>query len=237
VSHSFGRALLPVAAAGVALAAAAVAQGSICVCRAATESSLRISASGYAEVGWTTRDGHRRYAVVTPGGRVMYGDRIRRDASRAARAGHVPFREAVRQTPDGRWWALQRWRPRASGKAEVRFSRWRGKGTSLTSRTTCCRNGSIVIRGRATLNRRPVFGSQATGSGSVRIGVFVDCFRCALNPRGWARATRVPTRAPDGSYSVRIRPRWMGLKYRITMTGPNLRWTRAPDARSLVRHP
>jgi hypothetical protein len=218
---------------GVLLGTAATASGSMCLCVRPLDPSLQVSSSGYAEVGWTTRDGHRRHAVVSPRGRVTFGARIQQDASSRARSTNLPLRAIVRRTPDGRLWALQLWRPHRDGQRELRFSRWRGKPTRLEARATY-RGGREVVRGKASFHGRPLFGTQETRRGSVRIGVYVDCFRCALNPRGWARATRVPTRGPTGSFAVRIRPRWQGTKYRISMVGPNLGWTRAPDARIVV---
>jgi hypothetical protein len=217
----------------VLLGTAATASGSMCLCVRPLDPSLQVSSSGYAEVGWTTRDGHRRHAVISPRGRVTFGARIQQDASSRARSTNLPLRAIVRRTPDGRLWALQLWRPHRDGQRELRFSRWRGKPTRLEARATY-RGGREVVRGKASFHGRPLFGTQETRRGSVRIGVYVDCFRCALNPRGWARATRVPTRGPTGSFAVRIRPRWQGTKYRISMVGPNLGWTRAPDARIVV---
>lgn len=228
------RLVLPTVAAGVLLGTAAAASGSICICTRPLDPSLRVSSSGSAEVGWTTSAGRRKHAVISPRGRVTFGARIGRDVSQRAGRTNLPFRRVARRTSDGRLWALQLWRPRWTAAPQLRFSRWRGKPTRLTARATCCRRGREVVRGKASFHDRPLFGTQQTRNGSVRIGVYVDCFRCALNPRGWARAARVATRGPNGSFALRIRPRWQATKYRITMVGPNFRWTRAPDARAVV---
>jgi hypothetical protein len=233
VPHRLRRVAPPLLGVGVLLGTSAVASGSICMCGSPLDPSLRVSSSGYAEVGWTTRDGHRRHAVVSPRGRVTFGARIQHDASSRARSTNLPLRAIVRRTPDGRRWALQLWRPHRDGQRELRFSRWRGKPTKLEARAIR-RSGHELVVGKASFHGRPLFGAQETRNGSMRIGVYVDCFRCALNPRGWARATRVPTRGPNGLFAVRIRTRWQGTKYRISMIGPNLGWTRAPDARIVV---
>lgn len=221
---------------GMVLATAGAASGSICLCGSPLDPALRVNSSGFAQVSWTTRQGDRRHAVVSPRGRVTFGARIRHDASRRARSVRLPLRGMIRRTPDGRLWALQLWRPKRDGRLELRFSRWRGKPTRLGAQAVRI-SGREVVRGSASFHGRPLYGRQETRRGSVRIGVYVDCFRCALNRRGWARATRVPTRGPNGTFSVRIRPRWQGTKYRISMIGPNLGWTRAPDARVVVASP
>jgi hypothetical protein len=234
--HRLRTAIVTFLGSAVLLGTAAAASGSICMCGSPLDPSLRVSSAGYAEVSWTTRDGHRRHAVVSPRGRVTFGVRVRSDASRRARSTNLPLRAIVRRTPDGRLWGLQLWRPHRNGQQELRFSRWRGKPTKLEARAIR-RSGHEVLLGSASFHGRPLYGTQETRQGSVRIGVYVDCFRCALNPRGWARATRVPTREPNGNFVVRIRPRWQGTRYRISMIGPNLGWTRAPDARVVVPSP
>jgi hypothetical protein len=234
--HRSRSVVLVVLGVGVLLGAAGAASGSICMCGSPRDPALRVSSSGSAEVSWTTRQGDRRHAVVSPRGRVTFGARIRHDASRRARSARLPLRAMVRRTPDGRLWALQLWRPRRDGRLELRFSRWSGKPTQLAVQAVRI-SGREVVRGSASFHGRPLYGTQETRGGRVRIGVYVDCFRCALNPRGWARATRVRTHGPNGTFAVRIRPRWKGTKYRISMIGPNLGWTRAPDARVVVASP
>jgi hypothetical protein len=219
----------------VALGAVTAAQASVCVCVGGRDPSVRVSPKGHAEVGWTTRAGLREHAVVRPSGRVDFGTRIKSDVSRKARQTRLPYGKVIRRTPDGRLWAIQMWRPDPAGRAQLRFSRWKGQPTRLSSRVWCCRRGQPVVSGEATFQGRPVFGRQDTKSGSMRIGVRLDCFRCRLNRGGWARATRAPTRGPDGAFAVRLRPRWEGTKYRVTIVGPNLGRPLAPDARSVVR--
>lgn len=217
--HSAARSALVVVGAVAALCASAgSAEGSICF-SGGRQPALRVNASGAAEVSWLAQ-GARRYAVVTRSGRVLLGVRMRgRDVSRGTSAVRIPLKRVLKRTPDGAFWALQSWR--RCGRVELHFSRWRGAPTALTTRALCCSAGREVVRGGVTFHRRPVF----------RARVYLDCFACRLNPRGWARfAVRVTRR--DGSYSVRIRPAWSGRRYRATVVGPNFGWTRAPDARA-----
>jgi hypothetical protein len=142
-----------------------------------------------------------------------------RDVSSRTGAVRIPLKRVLKRTPDGAFWALQSWK--RCGRVELHFSRWRGAPTRLTAVARCCRGGREIVRGDVTFHRRPVF----------RAKVYLDCFACRLNPKGWARFA-VRTTRRNGSYSVRIRPAWSGRRYRATVVGPNFGWTRAPDARA-----
>jgi hypothetical protein len=199
-----------------------VAEASICF-PGGRQPSLRVNAAGSAEVGWLTAQGVRHYAVVTPRGRVLWGQRMAgRDVSVQTKAVRIPLKRVLKRTPDGTFWALQSWRRKCS-RAELRFSRWKGVPTKLTAATVCCVAGGERLRGRVTFHQRPVY----------RARVYLDCFACPLRPSGWARFAVRSTRQ-DGSYSVRIRAAWAGRRYRATAVGPNFGWTRAPDARVVV---
>jgi hypothetical protein len=141
----------------------------------------------------------------------------------------------VRRTPDGRLWALQRWRVQPGRAEELHFSRWRGTPTRLTAAATCCRGESETLQGTATFAGTPVFGFSPTPEGKrLRAVVYVDCFACPPAVSGWARAIGLFPRAPDGSFSLLVRPSWLGTRYRLTLAGPNRGTTLAPDARVIV---
>lgn len=139
----------------------------------------------------------------------------------ATTAVRIPLKRVLKRTPSGAFWALQAWA--APGRPlNLRFSRWNGKPTRLTVETVCCRAGSETLRGRATFHGTPIYG-----------WVYVDCYRCALNPQGWARATRKATNK-SGFYSVWVRSAWKGARYRVTIVGPRAGWARAPDSRAFA---
>lgn len=203
-----------------ALAAARGAEPSICMCAGARNPALRVNAKGFAEASWTSH-GSRQYRVITPRGRVVVGRMKGRDVSRTTTAVRIPYKRVLKRTPSGAFWALQAW-GKPGEPLNLRFSRWKGKPTRLTAETVCCRDGSETLRGRATFHGTPIYG-----------WVYVDCYRCALNPQGWARARRKATNT-SGFYSVWIRSSWKGSRYRVSIVGPRAGWTRAPDARALA---
>lgn len=203
-----------------ALVGAGGADASICVCAGARAPALRVSAKGFAEVSWTAR-GMRHYRVITPQGRVVRGRLQGRDVSFETTAVRIPVKRVLKRTPSGAFWALQAW-GEPGHPLNLRFSRWRGRPTRVTAETVCCRAGSETLRGQAAFHGTPIYG-----------WVYIDCYRCALNRRGWARAARRATNKA-GFYSVWIRSAWKGARYRVTIVGPNVRWTRAPDARAVA---
>lgn len=204
-----------------ALAAPAGAEASICICVGGRAPALRVNAKGVAEVSWTA-EGSRHHRLVTTKGRVVRGRLSGPDVSFTTAAVRIPLKRVLKRTPSGAFWALQSWA--APGHSlNLRFSRWKGKPTRLTASTVCCRARSETLRGRATFHGTPIYG-----------WVYVDCFKCALNPDGWARAARKTTNR-SGFYSVWIRSAWKGSSYRVTIVGPRMGWTRAPDARASAR--
>jgi hypothetical protein len=204
-----------------ALVTAGGAEASICICVGGQAPALRVNDKGVAEVSWTAA-GVRHYRLVTARGRVVRGRLSGRDVSFTTRAVRIPYKRVLKRTPSGAFWALQSWA--APGRPlNLRFSRWKGKPTLLTATTACCRAGSETLRGRATFHGTPIYG-----------WVYVDCYRCALNPDGWARAARKATNK-SGFYSVWIRSTWKGTRYRVTVVGPRTGWTRAPDGRAFAR--
>jgi len=125
------RSAAPVGVTVLVLVLSANAGASITLATNAQRFVLRVDARGYAAVSFVER-GARRTILVPPRGRVLPGGRITgRDVSRATSAVNLPFRQILRRTADGRYWALQTWRPQKGGPVELRFSRWRGAPTKV----------------------------------------------------------------------------------------------------------
>ena len=229
------RGLLLVGATAAAVAAWVLpAQASVGVGRNTYGARLKVGRAGVAEVSWRTAAGTRRYALILKSGKVRWGKRLEADdVSRPATA-PIPFPVTVRQTSDGRYWALQEWQRLRGGDRELHFSRWRGEPTRLTLRTRCCKWRSERIMGTATFQGRPVHGFNSTRRGVPldRFGrnVYVD----ALQNGAWQRIVGVLVKRPNGAYRVWIRPGWKGRQYRGTIRGPNFGWTLAPDARAVT---
>lgn len=188
-------------------------------------------------MAWRDARGVRRTLLVPPRGKLLPGGRLSgRDVSRPV-ALVLPMKVVVRRTPDGRVWALQRWRVQPGRPEELHLSRWRGAPTRLTAVAFCCRGESETLEGAASFAGRPVFGLSPTPEGKrLRAVVYVDSFACpaAPSPSGWQRAIGLFPRAPDGSFSLLVRPSWLGTRYRLTLAGPNRGETLAPDARLIV---
>jgi len=216
----------------------APADASIWVASGARSPQLRVDARGFAEVSWRDARGVRRTVLVPPRGRLLPGGRLSgRDVSRPVALG-LPMKIVVRRTPDGRLWALQRWRVQPGRPEELHFSRWRGAPTRVDAQVVCCVADRPRIEGRATFGGRPVFGYTSTPEGRrMRLIAHVDCFGCALNQSGWGRMLGVFLRPPDGSFALLVRPPWEGDRYRVTVAGPNRGATLAPDARTEVPQP
>jgi len=212
-----------------ALALPLAAEASIKIAGNASNPSLRVNARGVATVTWT-KNGRHFSAVVTRSGRVRYLRRAPgRDVSVPSSAVALPMLVMLRQTPDGRLWALQSWRRLRTGPVELRLSRWRGAPTTLAFRTQCCKWRSEVVRGRASYHGRPIIGFRWSRQGAPldRFGrvVYIDSFR-----RGsWMRLMGVAARRPAGQFLLWIRPHWRGASYRARITGPNWGQTLAPD--------
>src|SRR5438046_235347 len=114
------------------LFAPASASASIKVASWARNPTLKVVAGGAAEVDWTSGGG-RHSVVISRNGSQRYGAHLRaRDVSFPTTAVSVPMALAVRQTPNGSFWALQAWRRLRTGPLELRFSRWKGAPTLLT---------------------------------------------------------------------------------------------------------
>ena len=134
----------------------------------------------------------------------------------------------VRKTPDGTFWALQQLE--ISGRpTSLDFSRWRGAPTQLTLATHGKRlKGSLTFQGHSVTGLSPTPAGKA-----VRVYVYLECFGCPGQPKGWMLMLGVPPKA-DGSFSVYLRSSWVGLRYRATAAGPNTGGTLAPDAQTVI---
>src|SRR6266516_991468 len=105
------------------LFAPASASASIKVASWARNPTLKVVAGGAAEVDWTS-GGRRHSVVISRNGSQRYGAHLRaREVSFPTTAVSVPMALAVRQTPNGNFWALQAWRRLRTGPLELRFSR------------------------------------------------------------------------------------------------------------------
>jgi hypothetical protein len=208
------------------------AAASIKVASWARNATLKVTARGAAEVDWTAR-GKRHSVVIYRNGSRRYGLHLKgRDASFPTTAAPVPMALAVRQTPNGSFWALQAWRRLRTGPLELRFSRWKGAPTQLTLGAVCCKWGSENVVGQATFHDRPIFGYRATSTGvpldQYGRNVYLDTYRGG----SWQRMMGILTHRNTGRFSLWIRPYWRGTAYRGTIIGPNWGWTLAPDAQA-----
>jgi hypothetical protein len=210
----------------LALALPVTAAASLAVATNAGRPGLRIDARGNAEVSWTA-SGAKRTLLVPPTGRAEPGRALASpDVSRPA-AASIPFARAVRQTPDGRLWALQAWQVVPGGPVELRFARWRGAPT----RITLSLGGGSTLAGRASFGGRPVAGYARSFEGKrLRIYVYVDAF---VGGR-WKRIGGVAPRA-DGTFR-RVVPAAFAsaTRFRATVQGPTAGATIAPDASAVV---
>jgi hypothetical protein len=197
--------------------------------------SLRVDRAGNAEVAWTTSAGVHDSVVVPPAGELVHGTLSGADVSRPSNAAVLPYRIALRRTPDGRLWALQAWQTGFKGPVELRLSRWTGRPTAIT--LTRKKNGRFfVLTGRATFHGRPVTGKYRTNSGVlINEAAQLDCFACpAAHGAKWFRFNGVKTTAA-GTFGSGLKAAWTGTRYRATIVGPNTGSTLAPDAAAILR--
>jgi hypothetical protein len=190
-----------------------------------------VDAAGNAEVSWTTTSGARESVVISKDGQLHYGAALPgADISHPATSVTIPWEVAVRQTADGSVYALQSWQRLARGPVELRFSRWKGAPTTLTLHTVCCKWGHENVEGAASFHGKGIFGFHSTPQGDpldpFGRNVYLDSYRAGR----WERMMGILTHAPIGSFSLWIRPAWLGSQYRGTISGPNWGWTLGPDA-------
>ena len=221
--------ILQVALLAAALAFATTAAGSIDVTVRGSKPALKVDARGAAEVSWT-EGGVRKTLLVPPSGRYVPGGRIlSADVSVPAPKTRVAQAVLVRQTPDGRLWALQRTPMRPDGSTALRLARWKGAPTQLAASLSGER-----ISGAAEFAGRGVFGTSPTTAGTaVTHFAWVDCWRCGA-AAGWKRLLGVRLRGPGGTFALALRPAWRASRYRVTVLGPNRGADYAPDAVSVV---
>jgi hypothetical protein len=221
-----GRALVLTLAAAL-LFGAPPALASISIAKNAARPALRVDARGNAEVSWSS-GGARKTMLIPAKGLYLPGGRIStKDVSRPATVPGLPFAKVTRRGPDGRLYALQAWRVEPNGPVELHFSRWKGAPTTVDL-TAEPASGSERLLGRARFQGKPVAGFSRTNSGiRYRIYAFLDCAACP--GAGWRRMSGVAPRA-DGSFRLLVKPRDKGSRYRVTIAGPNLGSTLAPDA-------
>jgi hypothetical protein len=210
-----------------ALLFATAGSASYGVAGSVTSATVRVTAGGEAEVIWRA-GGSERVFSVPRSGRGHYLARPTRDVSKPAPVA-VPMAVAVRRTADGTLWALQRVAV-AGRPTSLDLARWNGAPTRLT----LARDGDRLT-GRATFQGRPVTGFSETLAGKhIRIHVFLECYGCAGARGKWSLMLGVAPK-PDGSFAIRLRPAWIGSRYRATVSGPNLGGQLAPAARVVIR--
>jgi hypothetical protein len=208
------------------LITAAAVPASISLTSAGGSPTLRVDARGDAEVGWTL-GGARQYIVVPPHGLLTHSRLQTSDVSRKAPAAGLAHALVVRTGPGGTTWALQRWQ--VAGKPpEIHLARWKGAPTLIT----LVFDGT-KLSGRVMFQGKPVTGTSPTNSGKrERIFVYLACSGCG-GATGWRPMLGVAPQA-DGTFSVAVRPAWIGREYRASVAGPNIGSTLAPDAQVVV---
>lgn len=214
----------------LALGSPPAADASIWITNNARAPSLRVDARGNAEVRWHDAAGVRHTLLVPETGRVLPGGKAGPDVLRRASV-DLSLARVVRRTPDGRLWALQAWRVSPRVPLELHLARWRGKAPLISASVS-----ADQLTGTVTFHGAGMYGKSPTTAGTLlRVTAYVDCFDCPASRSGWARMLGVFPRAPDGAFSVFLRPQWQTSLYRITVYGKNFGTTLAPDARVGVR--
>jgi hypothetical protein len=212
------------------------AEASIKVAGDARNATFRVNSAGHATVFWTSASGTRRSAIVWRNKKITYGKTAPgRDISRATSKVKIPMKVALRQTPNGRFWALQAWRRLKGGQVELRLSRWYGKPTKLELWTFCCKWRSEIVRGRATFHGRPIFGYNSTPSGVPLDGLGRNVYIDSMQGGDWKRTMGILTHRPTGKFGLWIRKHWRGTSYRGRMVGPDWGKMLGPDAQGWAR--
>lgn len=219
-----------------ALVAPTGASASIKIASNAHKAVFRVNANGVATVYWRTGSGTLRTAVVGRRGKITWGKTAPgREVSRPTNKVRIPMKVALRQTPDGRFWALQNWRRLKTGPMELRLSRWRGKPTLLELSTFCCKWKSEVVRGRATYHGKPIVGYKSTPQGVPLDGLGRNVYIDSMRGGKWMRLMGILTRKPEGRFGLWIRKGWRGASYRGRIVGPNWGRMLGPDAQGWAR--
>jgi hypothetical protein len=207
------------------------AHASVEVAAGALGATLAVDAAGDAVVSWTDGGDGRHTLLVARDGSLRYGGVMAgADVSRSTGAVRLPWQVAVRETPDGSFYALQAWQRLDDGPMELRFSRWRGEPTTLSLHVVCCKWGSVNLEGSASFHGRPIYGYRSTPQGSPLDPYGRNVYLDTLQSGRWQRMMGILTHRPTGFFTLWIRSNWVGSAYRGTIPGPNLGWTLAPDA-------
>jgi len=211
------------------LSSAGPARASISIAENVARPALRVDARGNAEVSWSS-GGTRRTLLIPATGLYLPGGHIStKDVSRRTPVPGLPFSRVIRRGPDGRLYALQTWRVEPSGPVELHFSRWKGAPTTVELTAEPASSSERLV-GRARFQGKPVAGYSRTNSGiRYRIFAFLDCAACKRP--AWRRLGGVAPRA-DGTFRLLVKSKDIGRRYRVTIAGPNLGSTLAPDASS-----
>ena len=205
---------------------AAVAQGSVQVGVTASGAKLLVDAAGDVLVTWT-QAGAPQSVLITAQGVLTHSDVLPGPDVSKPTSSPIPARVVARRTAGGNLWALQL-TSSAGRPAALDLSHWRGTATTLQLAV----NGSH-LSGSVSFDGKPVTGDTHTPGGrSPRIYVYLDCFACG-GQAGWAPMLGVAPKAA-GTFSVFLRPAWVGTKYRASVAGPNMGTIYAPDAQIVI---
>ena len=202
---------------------ASSALASVWITNGADRAQLSADAAGDAAVRWG-----QSTLLVPLHGKVVHSVLPGPDVSRPAPASGLAFSPAVRRTPSGWLLAVQTWDV-AGQPVALHLARWKGEPTQLTLTAAGSR-----LTGTASFQGKPLTAFSPTPSGTpVRTYVYIDCFGCAASSTGWSAMIGVHPKA-DGSFSVLLRPSWIGTRYRASVSGPNVGATLAPDAQAFA---
>lgn len=163
----------------------------------------------------------------------------------------LPYLVVACTAPDGSYWALQAWQrmlpnlgidPWRSGQAdyELHLSHWTGELPKLEVWTDWVYSKRFHhLFGRYTYQGRPVYGFDATRTGSPTDtfgrNVYLDTYNSAYGP-DWRRENSFLAHRPNGNFcygfyphnpypgypSVGRRPPGHGERYRLTAIGPGV---------------
>ncbi|HEY7197258.1 MAG TPA: hypothetical protein VH306_08725 [Gaiellaceae bacterium] len=212
----------------VSNAAASVKVGS-----SARKATLKVTSAGYAEVIYVTNGGKWRHVLIRPNGSLRFGGHTnRKNVAYRTTGVKLPLRAQVYRTPNGTFYALQRWRRLVGRPVELRFSRWQGAPTRLNLRTVCCKWSSERVMGNVTYHGKGVWGTNNTPTGAPKDGKGRNVYLDSRRNGHWKRMMGILTHPKTGWYRLWIRPYWRGGMYRGAVIGPNWGRTFAPDARS-----
>jgi hypothetical protein len=231
-------------------AAAGEASASELVDRGTRYETLNVNGAGQALVSWRA-NGRTRHVVASgainarpprrgvpqAAFRLTYGGKSILSGG-CRRYDGPPLAWLVRacKSPDGTYWALQRWqrlKPNYGGKRgewELRLSHWTGPLPQLEVWTDWAYRRYDHLYGRYTYRGQPVFGFRTTGQGNpldaYGRNLYLDTFNSRYGP-GWRRENSFLSQRPlgifcYGFYPHGSRPPGKGSRYRATVIGPGV---------------